>query len=162
VTSNERRVTSYELSATRNTPRAEVGVNRFRAFAILIVATVCIACRGNPPEPPVVTPPSGSETIHGSERIGWDQRAGDPIELAAIRYAVYVDGARSELTGVNCATTATATGYACTARLPPMSAGNHSVEIASFIQDGGILESARSAALRVTVTAAAAAAVPSP
>ena len=137
-------------------------MNRFRAFGILIVATVCVACRGNPPEPPVVTPPSGSETIKGSGRIGWDQRAGDPIELAAIRYAVYVDGARSELTGVNCATTATATGYACTARLPPMSAGNHSLEIASFIQDGGILESARSAALRVTVTAAAAAAVPSP
>ena len=137
-------------------------MNGFRAFGIFIVAMVCIACRGNPPEPPVVTPPSGSETINGSERIGWDQRAGDPIELAAIRYAGYVDGARSELTGVNCATTATATGYACTARLPPMSAGNHSLEIASFIQDGGTFESARSAALRVTVTAASAAAVPSP
>jgi len=139
-----------------------VGVNRFRALAIFTVAAVCIGCRGNPPEPPVVTPPSGSETINGSERIGWEQRAGDPIELAAIRYAVYVDGARSELTGVSCATTATATGYACTARLPPMSAGNHSLEIASFIQDGGTFESARSAALRVTVTAASAAAVPSP
>jgi len=137
-------------------------VNGFRAFGIFIVAMVCIACRGNPPEPPVVTPPAGSETVNGSERIGWDQRAGDPIELAAIRYAVYVDGARSELTGISCGTTATATGYACTARLPPMSAGNHSLEIASFIQDGGTFESARSAALRVTVTAASAAAVPSP
>jgi hypothetical protein len=36
------------------------------------------------------------------------------------------------------------------------------LEIASFIQDGGTFESARSAALRVTVTAASAAAVPSP
>jgi len=96
-----------------------VGVNRFRAFGIFIVATICIACRGNPPEPPVVTPPSGSETINGSERIGWDQRAGDPIELAAIRYAVYVDGARSELTGVNCATTATATTIATLKRIMP-------------------------------------------
>jgi hypothetical protein len=137
-------------------------LNRFRAFAIFIAITLCMACRGNPPEPPVVTPPSGTETINGSERIGWDQRAGDPIELAAIRYASYVDGARSELTGVSCASTATATGYACTARLPPMNAGNHALEIASFIQDGGTFESARSAALRVMVTAASAAAVPSP
>jgi hypothetical protein len=136
-------------------------LNRFRAFALFAATAACVACRGNPPEPPVVTPPAGSETINGSERLGWDQRAGDAVELAAIRYAAYVDGARSELTSVSCATTASTTGYACTARLPPMSAGNHTLEIASFIQDGGTLESARSAALRVTVTSSAVAA-PSP
>jgi hypothetical protein len=120
----------------------------------------CVACGNSAPQPPVITPPSGGETINGSERIGWDQRAGDTVELAAIRYAVYVDGVRSELAGVLCSTTATAIGYACTARLPAMSAGSHTLEIASFstaVQDGSLLESSRSAALRVTVTGAAAA-----
>ena len=120
-------------------------------FAIL-VAVGSIGCGGNAPQPPIVTPPAGGETINGSERIGWDQRAGDPVELAAIRYAVYVDGTRTELANVTCATTAAAVGYPCSARLPAMSAGNHTLEIASFVQDGGTLESARSAALRVTVT----------
>jgi hypothetical protein len=126
-----------------------------RIGAIVVVLVGSCACGGNAPQPPVVTPPAGTETINGSERIGWDQRAGDTVELAAIRYAIYVDGTRSELAGVNCATTAAAAGYACTARLPAMASGSHTLEIASFVEDGGTFESARSAALRVTVSPAA-------
>jgi hypothetical protein len=117
-------------------------------FALLVLC----ACGGTAPQPPIVTPPAGTETINGSERIGWDQRAGDAAELAAIRYAIYVDGNRSELSGVTCAAAATATGYACSGRLPAMSAGTHTLEIVSFVQDGGTFESARSAALRVSVS----------
>jgi hypothetical protein len=127
-----------------------------RVVAAAALLAIGVACGESAPQPPVVTPPTGTETINGSERIGWDQRAGDTVELAGIRYAIYVDGVRNEATGVTCAPTATSTGYACTARLPPMNAGAHTLEIASFVQETTVLESARSAALRVTVVAAAA------
>jgi len=112
-----------------------------------------IACSKSPPSPPAVTPPTAGETISGTERIGWTQRAADAVELSSLRYTIFVDGARSELAGAQCDTTATAEGFACSARLPAMSAGAHTLELSSFINDGGILESGRSAALRVTVAA---------
>src|SRR5206468_10359800 len=43
------------------------------------------------------------------------------------------------------------TTFACTAPLPKLSSGSHALEIASFVTDGALLESARSAALRVDV-----------
>ena len=114
-----------------------------------------IACdKQSPPSPPVVATPPTVETVSGTERVGWDQPAADTVELATIGYAIYVDGARTTLAGVTCAATAASTGFPCTARLPSMSAGAHTLELASFVNDGGVLESARSAALRVTVAAA--------
>lgn len=121
---------------------------------ILLACLACAACDKSAPAPPTVTPPANAETITGTERLGWDQQAGDTTELAAIRYAIYVDGARSELIGVSCATTATSAGYACSVRLPPLTAGNHALEIASFVQDESLLESPRSATLHVVVTGA--------
>lgn len=112
-----------------------------------------IACDKKAPAPPVVDPPAAIETINGTERIGWDQPAADTVELASIGYVLYVDGVRTELTGVTCASTATASRFPCTARLPSMSAGAHTLELASFVNDGGVLEGVRSAPLRVTVTA---------
>jgi glucose/arabinose dehydrogenase len=97
-----------------------------------------------------VTPPSAGETINGTERLGWTQRA-DAAELSSVRYAIYVDGTRSELAGASCDATASADGFTCSATLPTLSAGAHTLEVASFVNDGSILESARSTALRVTV-----------
>jgi glucose/arabinose dehydrogenase len=69
-----------------------------------------------------------------------------------VRYAIYVDGVRSELAGASCAAAAaTADGFACSARLPTLTAGAHTLELASFVTDSSLLESARSAALRVSV-----------
>ena len=31
----------------------------------------------------------GSQSIRGNERIGWDQQAASPSELASFRYAIY-------------------------------------------------------------------------
>ena len=95
--------------------------------------------------------PAASETINGSERIGWDQPASEAVELATMGYAVYVDGKRLELTGVTCASVSAGAGFPCTARLPAMSAGSHTLELASFVNDGALLESARSAPLHVTL-----------
>ena len=112
---------------------------------LLVLGCVgAIACDSrSTPAPPVVNPPATGETITGSERIGWDQRAGDVVELAAITYVVYVDGVRTPLTEVTCGNTATAAGFACTARLPSMSAGAHTLQLASTVVDGSPLESDR-------------------
>ena len=72
---------------------------RARMSAALLAA----ACSKSSPPPPEVTPPSGAETINGTERLGWTQRAADAVELATVRYAIYVDGTRSELAGASCA-----------------------------------------------------------
>jgi hypothetical protein len=121
------------------------------------IAIVCLslaACDGkSPPSPPIVDTPGTVETVNGSERIGWDQRASDTVELATISYAAYVDGSRVTLAGVACASTAATAGFPCTAPLPAMMPGTHTLELASFVNDGGVLESARSAALRVNVVA---------
>ena len=113
--------------------------------ACAITATACSQ------KPPAQQPtPGGDERISGSERIGWDQQAGSQTELATFRYAAYVDGSRSELAGVSCA--AAPAAFSCTARLPAMNPGPHTLEIASFIVDSGtVLESAKSTPLRVVV-----------
>jgi glucose/arabinose dehydrogenase len=109
---------------------------------------------GDPPESPSPGPGTG-ETITGRERIGWDQQAADAAELATFRYAIYVDGVRSEMTGATCAASAGTAGFACTAPLPPLTPGAHTLELAAFVQTDAVLESARSGAFRVTVTGAA-------
>src|SRR5439155_1169939 len=101
--------------------------------------------------------PPATQTINGTERIGWDQPAADAVDLAAIRYAMYVDGTRTEAAGVACAAASTAGGFACTARLPALAPGLYTLQLASFVDDGRVLESERSAALQVTVTASTAA-----
>jgi len=109
-----------------------------------------------------VDPPTSAETINGSERIGWDQIAADSTDLATIRYAIYVDNIRAELANVSCAPTTAGGPFACAARLPALTPGSHTLELASFIVDGSLLESAKSAPLRVVVSAATAQAVVAP
>ena len=129
-----------------------------RRFLLTLVGCVAIlACDKN--SPPTPGSPPAEERITGSERLGWDQQAGDAGALASFHYAIYVDSARSELADVSCATTSSATGFACSARLPAMSSGAHTLELAAFIIDGGVLESAKSAPLSVIVAAATATAI---
>src|SRR5438445_8872316 len=129
-----------------------------RQVWIVYAISAAIAC-GSSPQPPVVNPPTTEETITGTERIGWDQPAADATELATIRYAIYVDDVRSEMAGVTCASTAATNGFACTGRLPTLARGAHTLQIASFIVDGSVFESARTATLHVNVVAASAASV---
>ena len=92
--------------------------------------------------------------------MGWDQQAGDAAELATHRFAIYVDGTRAELTEVSCSNTRGAAGFACSGRLPPLTPGTHSLELATYVADAPGLESARSAPLQVVVAAAASRAAP--
>lgn len=126
-----------------------------RALAVIALAALFAGCEDRTPPPSPSPSPGNGETITGRERLGWDQQAPNAGELASYRYAIYVDGARSELTGVSCAPAQGSTAFACSAQLPPMGNGSRTIEIASFIVDEGtVLESPRSAALRVVVNAA--------
>ena len=117
-----------------------------RVLTALAACVLLTACDDNQPPTP---PPSTGDRITGNERIGWDQPAANAAELAAFRYAIYVDGTRSELTGVACSTTAGPAGFACSAALPTMTTGSHTLEIAAFVVEGAVLESGKSTALRV-------------
>ena len=119
---------------------------RFRTFVSFAAfgSIVCAACGGSP------SAPSGAETITGSERFGWDQPAADAGELTTFRYALYVDDARGEAADVSCAPGQTSGRFACTARLPAMASGAHTLQVAAFVMDGGTTrESPRSATVRV-------------
>lgn len=124
----------------------------------LAVALCIFSCACGSSNQPTSSPPGsgGGESITGRERIGWDQTAASASDLATLRYAIYVDNVRSVVADVNCATTPGSNGYACSGRMPSMSNGAHVLEIASFVDSGGIVESPRSAPLRVTVTGAVA------
>jgi glucose/arabinose dehydrogenase len=132
---------------------------KWRGLIALLVGAALTGCdRTTPPPAPAPSPSPGAERITGSERLGWNQPAGDTAELASFSYAIYVDGARSELGGVSCEAASTQAGHACGARLPALSTGPHTLELAAFILDAGaVVESSRSAPLQVIVGAAAAA-----
>jgi glucose/arabinose dehydrogenase len=122
-----------------------------------------MACAKNTPEPPSVTP-TPAENVTGAERLGWTQTAADSRTLSTFRYAIYIDGARAELTGAVCRppSSPTSADFDCSAPLPAMPAGTHTLELAAFILDGNILESPRSAPLLVNKTGAATASAAGP
>ena len=125
-----------------------------RATWCLVMTLAAVGCSGgDPPETPL--PGGNGELITGRERLGWDQQAPNPAELATLRYAIYIDGVRVEMTGVTCAPTPGPAGFACSGVLPPLSPGAHTLELATFVATDGVLESSRSAPFRVTVTGAA-------
>jgi glucose/arabinose dehydrogenase len=130
-------------------------MRQMRGLLLLaLLAWVPLAGCDKKEEPPSPDPgdPSGAVQVSGGERIGWNQRASDRFELSLFQYVIYVDGARAPLTGANCSTNATAAGFECSAPLPPLALGAHTLEIATVVMDpAGALESARSEPLRVVM-----------
>jgi glucose/arabinose dehydrogenase len=130
-----------------------------RRLSLVLAAALVAGCRSDPP-PPGSAPGSGSgDTITGRERIGWTQTAANPAELATLRYAIYVDGARSELAGASCSPVPVEGGFDCSGQLPSMSPGTHALQLAAFTDAG---ESQRSSPLSVTVAGVAAPAPANP
>jgi len=129
---------------------------------VVAALAVSFAACGSSTPPPSTSDPGGTgERISGNERLGWNQGASSAGDLATFRYAAYVDGNRVELADVSCG--GLASGVApCNSRMPAMTPGAHSIELASFLVDGeSVIESGRSAPLRVTVTGATAGLPPS-
>jgi hypothetical protein len=118
----------------------------FHPIRLIAVAGVALAaCGGSPP------PSSEGNVINtGAERFAWDQPARDAGEVASFRYALYVDGVRSEAQEVSCVAGQASGQFTCTSRMPPMSSGAHTVQVAAFVvEDGAVLESPRSTDVRV-------------
>jgi len=125
-------------------------------FGIVITFLAAAACgTGKAPAPSPAAGSANAQSITGRERIGWDQAAGSFEELSAFHFAIYVDGVRSELAESSCSATAGSAGFPCTGKLPFMSNGSHTLELAAFrlAPDGTVAESPRSAPLTVSVTA---------
>jgi aldose sugar dehydrogenase len=129
----------------------------------LAVGLMVSACGGSGSPPGSSNPPGGTqgERISGNERLGWGQHAGSRDELGAVRFVAYVDGNRVELNGVAC--TVNNSPFDCTSRMPSMSPGTHTIELASYVMDGGqLVESGRSEPLRVTLVSTTPGADPPP
>jgi glucose/arabinose dehydrogenase len=117
----------------------------------VFIAVLSLACGSSGPPPASPGPAAGDViSITGLERIGWDQISDSLADLGILRYAIYVDSQRSELADVSCGQASGSSGYTCSGKLPSMSMGTHTLELASFLIDG--TESIRSAPIRVTIT----------
>src|SRR5262245_12307644 len=125
-----------------------------RVAAVILASSLMSACGDSePPAPDAGDSGNAVVPISGRERIGWSQSAADAFQLALFQYVVYVDGARTLLSDVRCGSQATDGRFDCSAGLPPMTPGAHSLELATVVQElSGAVESERSAPLRVVVT----------
>ena len=121
----------------------------------ILITFLAAACGSSAPPTPSPGPGTGiGESITGRERIGWDQPANDVSELATFRYVIYVDGGRSEIPDASCGASAGSSGFPCSGKLPAMSNGAHTLELATYrAPDPDATESPRSPSLRVVVTA---------
>ncbi len=121
---------------------------------LALVAAVSFAACGTGPSVPRTGPGPGNpadptpQQITGTERIWWNQTAGDPAEIIRLRYAAYVDGTRSELSDSSCTAGQDETAFECSSSLPPMSPGIHTIQLAAYFAGFEALESARSAPIR--------------
>jgi glucose/arabinose dehydrogenase len=121
------------------------------ALACFVAAAMAGACGGGGSGGGSNGSPDGG-VVNGTSRISWDQQAADATELAALHFVIYIDGTRTELTGASCSTPAGSAGFPCESLLPTMSTGQHTIQLASYIVAGSILESPKSASLVITVS----------
>lgn len=129
-------------------------MSKFRA-ALVVLALVATATCGSSPQAPTApntgTGGSGtdSNTITGTEHVGWTQAAASLDAARAFTYLMYVDASPTALTGVTCQAAASAGSYNCTAPLPRLTSGRHELTISATDTAGA--ESAQSAPIIVTV-----------
>ena len=87
-------------------------------------------------------------------RLGWRQSAADAGQAASFQYALYVDGTQTMLAGVTCANPSSGSGFDCSAVLPTLTTGTHTLELSAIVVDGSsTLESPRSSPLQVVAVA---------
>jgi hypothetical protein len=133
---------------------------RMLSLASIVATAACGGDDDRPPTtpppttpPPTSPPPSGDGvTVTGSERIGWTQTVQASQSIQQFRFAAYVDNrSRANLASVQCASSGTANVFNCSAALPQMSQGRHSLQLSTFDPAGA--ESAPSAELVLNVVA---------
>jgi uncharacterized repeat protein (TIGR03803 family) len=93
--------------------------------------------------------------ITGAQRIAWDQSLPESLSLGDLRFALYLDGARVELGDVACAAASASASLTCSAALPAIPPGIHTLELSSFtVQNAMTFESLPSTLMFVVVKAA--------
>ena len=129
----------------------------------LVVCACCVGCDKKQPETPDPGNSTGGQVqVAPGDRLGWTQPAADAADISSIQFALYVDGTRTTLSGVSC--TPAGAAFDCSALLPNLTPGTHTLELASFVVDGSTtVESPRSPALTVVaVTVSRSASAPAP
>src|SRR5262252_5826066 len=112
---------------------------------------------GNTPSNPP-GPSSGAINVTGTEKIGWNQAPDSSGSVAGYQYIGYVDGVPQVLANAACGSTAASDGtFPCTASLPKMTAGLHSLTLAAQQTSGSQLISGQSAPIQLNVTTSTAA-----
>jgi hypothetical protein len=110
-----------------------------------------VSCTKQSPTAPDSNPGPTKE-ISGTERIGWDQAADSPEHLAMLRFMIYVDNQRRDLSDFACDGNAGANNhYPCSARLPSLTPGPHTLALVSSVLGQPNLESPQSHPLSVVV-----------
>ncbi len=123
------------------------------AVLLSVSASFAAGCGGSstsPPTTPSVTPNSGQAAV--TARIGWTELAPSLAEANAYSYKIYVDGpTRLSLASVSCRQGSTNTSFDCSADLPPLTQGQHVLELAAVDATG--VEGPRAQPLPVVVSA---------
>jgi glucose/arabinose dehydrogenase len=90
--------------------------------------------------------------IVGNERLGWEQSADNDAQLATYQYVAYIDGDQQvDLPNSLCVRPSSSATFSCSAPLPPLSPGPHTIDIAAQVQGSSVV-SDRSNRLYVLVT----------
>jgi hypothetical protein len=119
-------------------------------ITLLALTTICgVGCGEGEPQAGVEPPPPGTGVpIRGMERLAWDQPAPSFQRLRQYSFRVYIDRSASPLEGAECLDSSTSAGFPCSAPVPQMSNGTHTIALAA-VADG--VESTRSPSLIVTM-----------
>jgi hypothetical protein len=137
--------------------------------ALVLGGLAFVACGRSPAVPPsqpqhqhamgqqdlaAAATPAEVVNLTGRERFAWTQPADS---IAGHSFAVYVDGTRQELRDASCQPPVS--GHAeCSAPLPALSSGRHTLEIISWTTSNGeLMESPKSAPMTVELSAGPAA-----
>lgn len=117
----------------------------------LVMLAATAACGGSPPTAPSVSAPDSPVTVSASDRLAWNQTAASHAEFGSLQFGLYVDGERVLLSSVDCAA-APLNMYACTAPLPRLTTGPHTLELVAISRSAlSSSESPRSAPLTVVM-----------
>ena len=100
------------------------------AAAAALIVTGCDDDSPTGPSPVERPAVVGATTVRGTERLAWDQ----PGDVSTLRFRAYVDDRPAGLDGVSC--NRATPEAACTAPLPPLTNGVHTVALASISATG--------------------------
>jgi glucose/arabinose dehydrogenase len=116
-----------------------------KALLACLASALAIACGGSSSDSPGPSQP-GPGSPPAGPKLAWDQFAPSADELRGYSYVLYIDGTAVPLPGAACGTLPPETLVAaCTAPLPAMAPGQHTLAMATRATvNGVVLESALS------------------